>query len=354
VVGLVCTRMRLGDPDASGRRRPVPLDGGEVVLPADAIISAIGQEPALEFLGALGVARRRDGTLLVDPETCETSVPGLFAGGDVVRGPASVIKAIADGRAVAHAIMRRHGIAPEREPALDKRTPPAALLAKKARRIPPGEVPVLPLAHRGAFAEVLGSFTPQAAADEASRCLDCDDLCSLCVTVCPNRANVAYAMSPFAIELPSLVVRGGALVATGRTPFGVRQAVQIVNLGDFCNECGNCSTFCPTSGAPYQSKPRFWMDAKGYEEAKGDAFRMQRAEGTVAVEARLAGQTHRLERRAEVAEYRSEKVVARFDPESWSLLGCEPVGALREGEVLDLAPCATLIALLQAEPAIPR
>ena len=45
---------------------------------------------------------------------------------------------------------------------------------------------------------------------------------------------------------------------------------------------GNCSTFCPTSGAPYQSKPRFWMDAKGYEEAKCDAFRMQRAEGTVA------------------------------------------------------------------------
>jgi putative selenate reductase len=124
-------------------------------------------------------------------------------------------------------------------------------------------------------------------------------------------------------------------------------------VGDFCNECGNCNTFCPTAGAPYQDKPRFWIDRDGFAEAKGDAFRLERAPGVVAIDARLAGATHRLERRGDVAEYRSEKLVARFRPGTWDLLGCEPVGPLAEGEALDLAPCATLIALLAAEPVLP-
>jgi putative selenate reductase len=270
-----------------------------------------------------------------------------------VRGAASVIEAIADGRAVAREIARRHGVSPEPEPALDKQARPLELLEKRARRVEPRKVPVLPVAERGGFAEVIGSFGPEAAAAEASRCLDCDDFCSLCVTVCPNRANVAYAMSPLALELPSLVVRGGELAAVGATPFAVRQEVQIVNLGDFCNECGNCSTFCPTSGAPYRDKPRFWIDVRGYEEAKGDAFRLERTAGAIAIQARLSGRGHRLERRDGVAEYRSEKLVARFDPESWSVVGYEQVGTLAEGEEIDLSPCATLIALLQAAPALP-
>ena len=164
---------------------------------------AIGQEPVLDFLGGLDLARRRDGTLVVDAATCETSVTGLFAGGDVARGAASVIKAIADGRAVATEIARRHGIEPTPEPALDKQTTVAALMGKKARRAQPQTVPVLPLAERSGFAEVVGAFGPDAAATEASRCLDCDEVCSLCVTVCPNRANLAYASSPFHVTWPS-------------------------------------------------------------------------------------------------------------------------------------------------------
>ena len=353
VVGLACTRMKLGAPDASGRPRPVPVDGSEVVLPADTIIPAIGQEPVLDFLGDLRLARNRDGTLAVDRRTCETGLRGLFAGGDVARGAASVIKAVADGRAVATEIGLRHGVVPEPEPALEKQARPVEFLARKARQVLPQTIPVLPVPERGGFAEVIQSLSPEAAVAEASRCLDCDDLCSLCVTVCPNRANLAYAMSPLRLELPSLVVRGGELVRGAPRPFSVGQPVQIVNIGDFCNECGNCTTFCPTSGAPYQDKPRFWLDARGYQEAQGDAFRMQRSDGALAIEARLGGATHRLERRAGVAEYRSEKLVARFEPASWTLLGVEPVGTLTEGEVLDLSTCATLIALLAAEPALP-
>jgi hypothetical protein len=80
---------------------------------------------------------------------------------------------------------------------------------------------------------------------------------------------------------------------------------------------------------------------------------MQRTDGGLSIEAKIGGQTHRLERRAEVAEYRSERLVARFDPASWTLLGVEPTRTLTEGEAIDLSPCATLIALLAAEPAMP-
>ena len=352
VTGLVCTRMKLGDADESGRPRPVPA-GGEETLPADVVIAAVGQEAILDFTGDVQPARRRDGTLIVDASTCMTSVDGLFAGGDVARGPASVIKAVADGRAVANEIGRRHGVALEAEPVLDKQVAITALMDKKARRAAPQSVPVLPVTERSGFAEVIQCFSPKAAEAEASRCLDCDEVCSLCVTVCPNRANLAYTVSPFSVIWPSWVAQAGKLVEAGTAAYGVRQEVQIVNLGDFCNECGNCDAFCPTSGAPYRKKPRFWIDADGWREAKGDAFRLERSAGGTTIEARLAGRLHRLELRDGVAMYRSGQIVARLEPGTWRLLACEPAGPLAEGEAFDLATCATLIALLDAEPVLP-
>lgn len=352
VTGLVCARMKLGEPDASGRSRPEPA-GGEEILPADTIVVAIGQEPVLDFLEGLDLQRRRDGTLEVDRGTCETSLSGLFAGGDLVRGAASVIQAIADGRSVAQEIGRRHGVRPQPEPVLDKQVRPVELMERRSRRATPQRVPALPIAERGGFAEALRSFVPETAAQEANRCLDCDDLCSLCVTVCPNRANAAYATPPLQLELPSWEVRDGKLAPAGTKAFAVTQQVQIVNIADFCNQCGNCTTFCPTSGAPYRDKPRFWIDEQGYQEAQDDAFRLERAGGLVAIQAKLGGRTHRLEQRAEVAEYRSEKLVVRLRPGTWEVLGWQPVGDLIEGEVLDLTTCAALIVLLQAESVLP-
>ena len=358
VVGLACTRMKLGEPDASGRPRPVPVHPpghpeGEVMLPADTIIPAIGQEPVLDFLGGLEVQRNRDNSFTVDPETCETSVPGLFAGGDVVRGAASIIKAIADGRAVALAIGRLHGLEPVPEPLLEKHVAANAMMEKKARLDLPQLVPVLPITERGGFAEVAQTFSPAAAQLEASRCLDCDDVCSLCVTVCPNRANLAYGMAPLKVKWPSLVVRDGQPVAEGSQTFAIDQAVQIINIADFCNECGNCTTFCPTSGAPYKDKPRFWIDREGFDEAKDDRFRMEQAGDRLLLEARLHGATHWLERQADVIVYRTEAWTARFQRASLDFLGVELLRPLSEGRALDLSPCATLVALLNAESVLP-
>jgi len=351
-VGLACQQMRLGEPDASGRPRPVPVDGSEVVLPADTIVTAIGQETALELLGG-AVETKRDGTLVARAATGETSAERLYAGGDVVRGPASIIKAVADGRAAAEAIARLHGVEPVVEPHLAKGLSAAAALAKKARLAAPEPVPELPVAERRGFDEVLLSLSPEAARHEASRCLDCDEVCSLCVTVCPNRANLAYEVSPLAIELPSFVVEGGRPVPAGTTSLRVEQGIQIVNLGDACNECGNCVPSCPTSGAPHRDKPTFWIDVAGFAEAKGDAFRMTRDGDALVLDARIAGRVHRLEHHGALAEYRSESLRVVLEPAGWHVLDVRLEPGAAEGERLDLETCALLVALLPAESALP-
>jgi len=352
-VGLACQPMKLGEPDASGRLRPVPVEGSEVVLPADTIVTAIGQETALELLGGAAVETRRNGTIAAKPATGETSAARLYAGGDVVRGPASIIKAVADGRAAAEAIARLHGIEPVAEPHLPKDLSAAAALAKKARLAAPEPVPELPVAERVGFDEVLRPLSPEAARREASRCLDCDEVCSLCVTVCPNRANLAYEVSPLSIELPSFVVEGGRPVPAGTTALHVAQGIQIVNLGDACNECGNCVPFCPTSGAPWRDKPTFWLDATGFAEAKGDAFRMTRDGDALVLDARIADRAHRLEHHGALAEYRSDSLRVVLEPAGWHVLDVRLEPGAVEGDRLDLAACALLVALLPAESALP-
>ncbi len=99
---LTCQKMELGEPDASGRRRPVPVKGGESTLDFDSIIEAIGQIP--DIPEKLGVKTGKGNVIVANPDTLETSAKGVYAGGDVVLGPASVIEAIAQGRRAASAI----------------------------------------------------------------------------------------------------------------------------------------------------------------------------------------------------------------------------------------------------------
>ena len=104
VAGIECIKNRLGDIDTSGRRSPVPIEGSEFTIPLDTLIIAISEQPDTdsidpEQLGDLKI--NKDGTLWVDPETLSTSVEGVFAGGDVVTGPNTVVDAIAAGRKAA-------------------------------------------------------------------------------------------------------------------------------------------------------------------------------------------------------------------------------------------------------------
>lgn len=118
---MQCVRMKLGEPDDSGRRRPVPVPGSEFFLPCDIVVPAIGQAADLSFLdGRIEVGKR--GTISVDPVTLATSVPGVFAGGDIVMGARTVVEAVAQGNRAAVSIdqyLRQGTTSPTVEDELD-------------------------------------------------------------------------------------------------------------------------------------------------------------------------------------------------------------------------------------------
>jgi formate dehydrogenase beta subunit len=103
VCAIECIRTQLGEPDETGRRKAVPIEGSEFKREADMVILAIGEAPDLRFLPK-DVDLNEDGTVCVNPVTMETSLQGVFAGGDAVTGPASVIEAIRDGKRAAVSI----------------------------------------------------------------------------------------------------------------------------------------------------------------------------------------------------------------------------------------------------------
>ncbi|MGB9666699.1 MAG: FAD-dependent oxidoreductase, partial [Candidatus Cryosericum sp.] len=105
VTGLNMQHMQLGEPDASGRRRPLPIPGQVTREPADLVIVAIGNAPNPLIPAALpGLEMNKHGGIVVNEETMETSIPGIFAGGDIVLGSATVILAMGEGRKAARAI----------------------------------------------------------------------------------------------------------------------------------------------------------------------------------------------------------------------------------------------------------
>jgi len=101
-IGMECVRMRLGEPDETGRKRPISIEGSNFRVHADTIIAAIGQR--VDRNASKGFEKHPDGTIRVDPETGETSIKGVFAGGDVVTGPGWAIDAIAAGKKGAKSI----------------------------------------------------------------------------------------------------------------------------------------------------------------------------------------------------------------------------------------------------------
>lgn len=105
VTGIECIRMTLEEPDETGRRRPIPIEGSEFILELDTVILAVGESPDLSFLPK-GIEVTENDTIVCNPVTLETSLLGVFAGGDAVSGPATVIEAIAAGKKIAHYIDR--------------------------------------------------------------------------------------------------------------------------------------------------------------------------------------------------------------------------------------------------------
>ena len=105
VKAMECQRFELGEPDASGRRRPIPIKGSEFIMDVDTVVVAIGQGPnPLVPRTTKDLEINKKGNIVANPETGATSKPGVFAGGDVVTGAATVILAMGAGRTAAKSI----------------------------------------------------------------------------------------------------------------------------------------------------------------------------------------------------------------------------------------------------------
>jgi formate dehydrogenase major subunit len=175
VQAMLCQQMRLGEPDASGRRRPEPLPGAEEVIEVDSVIAAIGQKVITGGLEGLELTRWN--TVIADPESMSTNLPGVFAGGDAVNdGPGIAITAVGHGKKAALAIDAYFSGRPAplfkpfyvEEPALTKEDLPPVAEA-------PPQHPTIeaPETRRHSFGEFVRGFSREEAEKEAARCLEC-------------------------------------------------------------------------------------------------------------------------------------------------------------------------------------
>ncbi len=254
---LTCSKMTLGKPDESGRARPVKLDGSDFDMEFNTIIPAIGQDIAFDFLTW--------DDLNIDPLTQQTKIANVFAGGDAVRGASSVINAVGDGRKAALSIIQKA--------TGENRSEQSSLRFNKfdyqkklaTRQFGMSSSALMEVGDLG-FDLIDRTLTPEEAQTEASRCLQCDDICDICVSVCPNLANMSYiaALRNYAVYEILPANDGPKIQSIGQ--FSITQEPQIINIGDFCNECGNCTTFCPTSGDPYKTKPKFWLSKETFQQ----------------------------------------------------------------------------------------
>lgn len=215
---LVCKKVVLGKPDASGRRSPVETEE-TIEIPADTVIAATGEKVDGEWYRKNGIALDEKGKAQVDKKTLETSVSGVYAVGDGLNGPATVVEAIRDAKLAAEAILG-NAIGEEKEAKAD----PAGIYEKKG---------------------ILKEPVPQE--PDAVRCLTCSRVCENCVEVCPNRANVS-------IQVPGM------------------EKTQIIHVDFMCNECGNCKSFCPYDSAPYQEKFTLFANQEDFSNSKNQGF----------------------------------------------------------------------------------
>lgn len=260
VAAIRCVRTLFSGEDADGRAQTTVVEGSDFELEADVVIPAVGQsldhplaDPDLLKTGRKGYA---------------TKIPRVYVGGDARHGAANIIGAVADGRKAAQSIAgdARKSF-PELFVAHQRNTSAEALMIRKSVRQFSNVTKPTDDGH-----QPLITTTGEAMA-EAARCLLCDEICNICVTVCPNLANQGFETEQVTFSMKKGVrAPDGTVMFLDDEPFVVNQRHQVFNIGNFCNECGNCTTFCPTSGSPYRDKPTFWLTSQSFEEADEGYF----------------------------------------------------------------------------------
>ncbi|MFZ4411822.1 MAG: FAD-dependent oxidoreductase [Bacteroidales bacterium] len=265
VKGICCAPMELKGKGDDGRLQTVKIENAGFNLFFDTIIPAIGQDLDIDFID--------QSMLKTNIDEYKTKVPGIYIGGDALRGAATAINAIGDGRKTAGIIIKNSKIDNTKpDNARKKDLSYHELMIKKSKRITSEPSHEKPVELRRNFEAVDFPLTEHEAVTEAARCLFCDEICNICVTVCPNFANYAYQVQPQVIHLPKAIATENGIVLEADKILEIKQSTQILNIADFCNECGNCQTFCPSSGAPYKDKPHFYLSVKSFKNAESGYF----------------------------------------------------------------------------------
>ena len=219
---LICHKIVLGEPDASGRRAPVETDE-ECNVACDLLVAATGMKVDGEFFKAQGLELGERGKVAVSADTLEASQAKVYVIGDANRGPATIVEAIADAQKVANAIVG-----------------PYTYVVETFEDYPAHKSGTLAY-NRGVMQRYHN------AQHESERCLECSTICEHCVQACPNRAYVPIYMEGASMPL-------------------------ILHIDALCNECGNCAVFCPYESAPYKEKMTLFSTEKEFDESVQPGF----------------------------------------------------------------------------------
>ncbi len=245
VTHVECLQAELGRPDASGRRRPIPIPESNYRIETGAVITAIGQQPDLCPFPEPPVQTTPWCTILTEPASTRSSVTDVFAGGDAVTGPATVVEAIAAGKQAAleidHLLSRAAGAAPAVRAQKRRRVPFAPIAAGDKIANHRTAIPMLELERRRTtFEPVEISYSEAEARKEAQRCLRCDICirCGACEKVCRDNMHV------FALKFSQITPTERVLTDYSRAQ-------------ERCIACGACALACPTQALDYIEGPDY-------------------------------------------------------------------------------------------------
>ncbi len=249
---LQLQKMKISENRGSDGRKKVEALTNELVnLKADFIIPAIGQD-AVHLVNEYN-----------EIQNIEEANPNvkIYMGGDASRGASSIVQAVGDGRIFAEYILKIEGL-----------NSSGIIQKDENKKSETEHIDSRSFKIQSLYPADLTEISEQEAIEEASRCLQCDEYCNVCVSVCPNRANHHYQIIPQTFKYQNIHVQGHSFELSEDIILNITQDSQIYNIGDYCNECGNCSTFCPTSGNPYLDKPQLHLSEKSFNSSERGYF----------------------------------------------------------------------------------